>query len=456
MKKQDWVLKNNVWIAPTPIRPGVWRRKEGGFLVRGRTRDPRTGRRLEVRQVFLDSEDPDQALIYLKQELLASSRGDRKQPDKLPSFNDYALSLTERMVALGKMKSAKSRERWASVLKCHLSPEFGDFYIDQLHKSDVEDWLVRMGRLVQEGKYSPVTVNDWLNILRRIYSAAMADFELDRNPVAHIRDLDVSDHETYTIEQPNSLTAEELPAFLVEMRTAFPQYFAMVALGFATGLRPSSLRPLRRKGDTPDVLWDRGMLLVRRSVTAGQVMERTKTGLKQMIALPHEMMEILKWQCDRIEVAGTRQMVQSELLFPSEVGGFRAPSCLDKPFAAVVDSLGLTKKITPRAMRRTFNDLCRAAEVKDVVTRSVSGHLTEDMQRHYSTVNPVEQRESLARVVSLAKFREAFGGNLVSVGGNIGEKAADRPANDVGDDLAGETSGETSPEKTKAARGCSL
>src|SRR5262245_32825278 len=30
--------------------------------------------------------------------------------------------------------------------------------------------------------------------------------------------------------------------------------------------------------------------------------------------------------------------------------------------------------VTPRAMRRTFQDLARAAEVQDIVTRSISGH----------------------------------------------------------------------------------
>jgi hypothetical protein len=58
-------------------------------------------------------------------------------------------------------------------------------------------------------------------------------------------------------------------------------------------------------------------------------------------------------------------------------------------------------------MRRTFQDLARAAEVSDVVTRAVSGHATEAMQRRYSTVSADEMRRSLGRVVSLAKFRQA-------------------------------------------------
>jgi hypothetical protein len=70
---------------------------------------------------------------------------------------------------------------------------------------------------------------------------------------------------------------------------------------------------------------------------------------------------------------------ESELLFPSEVGGYRSPSSLDKPFAAVAKAIELKKRITPRAMRRSFQDLCRTAEVKDVVARSICGHATEAM-----------------------------------------------------------------------------
>jgi hypothetical protein len=111
------------------------------------------------------------------------------------------------------------------------------------------------------------------------------------------------------------------------------------------------------------------------------------------IALPLELMDILRWHVEQLETA-VAPMRDSNLLLPSDTGEFRAASCLDRPFGDITKAIGLKKHITPRAMRRTFNDLCRRAEVRDVVTRSISGHLTEEMQRHYSTVAP----ESSGRV----------------------------------------------------------
>jgi integrase len=80
----------------------------------------------------------------------------------------------------------------------------------------------------------------------------------------------------------------------------------------------------------------------------------------------------------------------------------RSRSALDKPFQDVLRALRWKLRFTPRGLRRTFQDLARQAEVHDVVTRAISGHATERMQRHYSTAQREEMREAVGRVISLA------------------------------------------------------
>jgi hypothetical protein len=41
--------------------------------------------------------------------------------------------------------------------------------------------------------------------------------------------------------------------------------------------------------------------------------------------------------------------------------------------------------------------------VETLITKSISGHLTDRMREHYSTVHPVEQRESIGAVLRLVK-----------------------------------------------------
>src|SRR5262249_50806224 len=141
----------------------------------------------------------------------------------------------------------------------------------------------------------------------------------------------------------------------------------MTYLGFATGLRPSSMRPLRRAGDTPDVLWEQGVILVRRSHTLrDEFMKTTKTGLRQRITVPAEVMHVLRWHV-RTQLFTPEQRA-SELLFPADDDGFRSENFLTKAFAEAGRLIGLKKTFTPRGMRRTFNNLARLANVEALVT----------------------------------------------------------------------------------------
>jgi integrase len=88
----------------------------------------------------------------------------------------------------------------------------------------------------------------WLRVLLATLRQAVADLELARDPTRGPRPLDTSTLHTYTEEEPNALTANEVRGFLAKARETYPQHFALFALGFATGRRPAELRPLRRKG----------------------------------------------------------------------------------------------------------------------------------------------------------------------------------------------------------------
>ncbi|HVV82112.1 MAG TPA: hypothetical protein VHE35_03500 [Kofleriaceae bacterium] len=124
-----------------------------------------------------------------------------------------------------------------------------------------------------------------------ITAAAADEFDL-RDPVRRVRPFDTR---THTDEAPNSLAPADPPRFLEAMRARYPGYYAITLLGFVTGLRPSSLRPLRRSGPSADVKWDDGILHVRRSQTRGdEVMPATKTGRDQRILLPAALVDILR------------------------------------------------------------------------------------------------------------------------------------------------------------------
>lgn len=407
--KSKWVFLWKNWLTPTKV-PGVWRRKEGGHYIRVRVTDPATGRPKEVRKVLPEA-DEAAAFTYLSDVRKRILAGSPTAPQQSERFADFAVNLLETKVATRELKSARSRERWKQTL-IHLIagtsgvPGFGELCVDQIRPKHIDAWRVGIAGLIANRKYKPSTANGWLAIFKVIMKAAKRMFELPTNYAEDAPLFDTSEHPTYTEEEPNTLDAERTNEFLACMREQFPEHYAMTYLGVATGLRPSAMRPLRRNGPTPDVLWDAGVILIRRSHSLGnEVMDTTKTKLRQRINVPADVIEILRWHANT--QLHTPEQKASDLLFPAEDGGFRSEHVLRRPFARVNGLLGFEIHFTPRGLRRTFNDLARAAEVEALVTKSISGHLTDRMRDHYSTVTPTEQRESIRRLLDLVKAPSA-------------------------------------------------
>ncbi|MBX3204029.1 MAG: tyrosine-type recombinase/integrase [Labilithrix sp.] len=371
----------------------------------------------------MDEQRAEDAFRILNEEKDRIRTGTVGAVASIPIWKSFAASVFQAKVDDGTISSASGRKKWSRILEHHLFvPKWSLYFVDKVTHADLTAWRnslpkrtwkrVRKNKktgetkVIASGEYAPNTMNDMLNIARVIWAQATLTHELPRNPMLGIKDFPTDTHRTYTVEEPNSLTTDEVSLWLRTFKELFPQFYAMVFLGLMLGQRPSTLRPLRRQGPTPDLDFATRLLQIRRSHTADdgeEVMDRTKTKKDQTIRLTAAVTDVLKWHVDT--QLRTKAQKESELLFPTEEGGIRSRSCLDKPFAAVTKACGITKKVTPRAMRRTFKDLSREANLNAVVAKAISGHQTDAMHLLYSTAQDAEIEKGLAKVVSIATRR---------------------------------------------------
>jgi integrase len=397
-KTDEWVKRWGYEMKSAPVRPGVYRLRDNRWLLRA-SLSVDGKRREKMRVLGAEASLPEAMVAQGDLERALATATPTVTPPLQPLFATYANELHARKKVRGTIKSVAGDDKWEAILKHHLVPAFGRLRLDELRRSHVQAWLDQQAELVQTGKAKPSTVNTRLALLKTILRAACSDHSLPPL-VDGIEGLSEAEYPTYTDEEPNSLSVDEVRRFLDVCATAYPQHYAMVLLGFVTGQRPSHLQPIRRRGPEPDVLWNEGILLIRRSHTRGpEAMNTTKTDRRQRIALPVEVMDVLRWHV--ATQIRTDAQHASDLLFPSDVGTMRYTSVLHPVFVDVARAMGLKKTVSPRAMRRTFQDLMRHAGVHDIVARSLSGHTTAAMQAHYSTVAAVEQRAAGAKVVSL-------------------------------------------------------
>jgi integrase len=407
----------NVGAKPTRY-PGIFR-TETGYRVRVRAVDSRTDTLKERNQEF-EGIDLDEALrrqLQLRAEIRAAAEPEAARI----RYGDYVTLLLKSKTVRGELSTAKGRRTWTDAQTLHLVPYFGDWYIDAIKRRDIEEWKTKLAVQVRSGKLSPNTINGRLRVLLSTLRSAITEYELEYDPTRGVKPLDTSTWQTYTEEEPNALTVEEVPSFMVKAQELFSQHYAQLALGLSTGRRPCELRPLRWKGETPDILWKDGVLLVRRSQVIGEAEDRTKTKARLRIPLPSGLMEILENHVDGLPEG---RASKSHLLFPSKTGGYQSGSCLAKPIVAIAKAAGIEKHLSPYFMRRTFQDLCRAAQVHDFVARAISGHATMEMHQLYSSVDGAEVRSGLAKVISLAGFR--LSRPQLTAGGDPDEAGGDR------------------------------
>ena len=94
----QWVKRWNMWMAREPAdSPGTRRHRDGGVLVRGHAKDPRSGRLLEIKK-YLPEATPNQGVAWLegeRQKVRQERRGQERSPIH---FHAFAARLLERKI----------------------------------------------------------------------------------------------------------------------------------------------------------------------------------------------------------------------------------------------------------------------------------------------------------------------------------------------------------------------
>ena len=156
--KGRWVKRWRYVMAPTQHR-GIWRLKHGGYFIRVRVTDSRTGRRHQHARAIhgpnLTIRDAVRVRDELRHEGIAHVEGRIRS---LPLWSEYAASLLEAKVAEGRLSSSTSRDLWGNVLS-RLIPVFGRLRVDELRTADIVAWHDQVGRWIRDGMPS-VRVRD--------------------------------------------------------------------------------------------------------------------------------------------------------------------------------------------------------------------------------------------------------------------------------------------------------
>jgi integrase len=163
-----------------------------------------------------------------------------------------------------------------------------------------------------------------------------------------------------------------------------------------------------------------GLIRVVRAQWEGRV-STTKTGVVRSVLLAQLLVDVLREQRARL-LASQHPGLANGWVFPAADGGLLPKCVLRFPLRRALKVAAVRKRVTTHGLRRTFNNLSRQLN-GEIVTRSMTGHVTAAMTEHYSHVGREEKLAAMGRLAQLVTLPEPPSGG--SGGGS--ESEAPRP-----------------------------
>ena len=375
--------------------PGVTRLADGRWWVRKTWIDPKTGRRIYREKVVTGTlEDAQKARAELRGQEKSASAQSR------PRFAAFAKEWLERAK---KKIEPSTHERYTADV-ANLGVEFGEWWVDAIDYDGLEKWQAGM-----MGQYAASTINGWHRTMRLILDGAVRRRLLIDNPA---RALSTLPEPRTKGARGTSLRKEQLRAFI----DAIPKCVAAkeISADAARGVYVYAWTGMRA-GEILALCWDNitdGEVCVENSVWRGQ-RKTDKTDDPRRITIVEPLVAILEEQ-RRWLLTSQHPGLSSGLVFPAnpkqaragasrrkgELHWHRSQTTFQDAVRAVCKKAEVPR-VTPHALRRTFEDLTREAGVEQLVRRAIHGWRSERAQGIYATVRREERDAAATAVVRL-------------------------------------------------------
>lgn len=353
------------------------------WRLKARRKDPRRAGRVTRERLlegtFADAKK-ERARLVLELELEAAPKSAR-----VP-FRVYSESWLASRAATVSVHTAK---HYALHLAQQINPFLGDFYLDKLTRDDVQRWING-----QVGKVARETIRTRYRVFRSVWASAMADHakQVDdvttgiRFPTAVRKDE----------ADTNALTADQLRTFLAGW--AGKKDEAMIWMLATLGARWCHVSGMKWS----DLDRENKRIRILRAHVRG-VISPINVNKKAPSSLPVDDEVLTRLEAHRIRLIKRDVPNPDGWLFPSHQGTPKLPSSIRKEWAKVAKAAGISHRFSVHGLRRTFNDLMREAGVDGVVIRAFTGHSSDTMREHYSSVGHAEQERTVGKLLQLVK-----------------------------------------------------
>jgi integrase len=319
-------------------------------------------------------------------------------------------------------RSESSRERAEIIIEQHLIPELGSALVDALKPLDFTRYSRKR---VEEDHASPATVNREWNVLRAGINFGVTNELLERNPIRRgaVRPLAVADVSEEFFE-PN-----EWRAFLGAFDDAERWTAYLEARRERKGIRLVGERPLGPGGRRPDSDASREYLgRLRELVPVFRALLYTAARLDELLSLRWRDVDLVRGlvtihqrktgKAKTLPLVAPLRVILGEAkrrvaampeayVFTHESGRPFYEREVQRAFAVALEIAGITKQLTPHAIRDTVGSwLVIAGFSEEVHVAEILGHKRRTITSRYSHLTKRSLQPAMETLVRIE--REGF------------------------------------------------
>lgn len=292
----------------------------------------------------------------------------------------------------GRQLAPSTLKRDEFALKDHIIPAIGDWLLSEIRPMDLErvvdEWVST--EKPEGGYYSNATINVWIKVTKIYLRYVYRTSGMGASPA---EDLEC-------MPKPESkgvaLSASQVKEFLAKTEDLYPQHYAIIFMGFATGARFGELTALH----WDDIDEQAGVIHFAHSQYEGYRRKLTKTHKYIQRPLTDKMLDVLKDHRARLR-REDHPAKDSVVVFPARINpkaavwsGYLSRNALLDAMRRVSSELGLPR-VTPHDMRRTFNTLMLESGISTQLLKAMTGHSTDTMVVHYAHVSRERKAEAV-------------------------------------------------------------
>ncbi len=237
---------------------------------------------------------------------------------------------------------------YENLINQRLIPKYGDKPLDQFDKEEFENYLFELSELKPKGlKYN--TLANIKNCLSGILESAVPKY-IESNPIHG--SIIPKDNPDENHDDMNPFTWEDRSTFESKVKEHRPRYYALVAMGFRSGLRIGEIIGLK----VSDIDFVNNYISVRNNITRGRKTTPKSESSRRKVRLTNDLKAIIHKQIAAVKEETLRKGWKKtpELVFIGETGNrINYGNFLDRVWNFCMEKSKLSHR-TPHDMRHSY------------------------------------------------------------------------------------------------------